>query len=326
MVSEWTKFFAVRLPIAVLTVGLAIEGIAALLGGVTLHRHNVDDLANAVTHDSRPYTVVLLGDSVTHEVSNAYRIGDIGEVADLTTHALAGLPSELFLLKRYLDSGHQPRHVVLAVSRHLFTEPVGKATFNYYITSVFRLPYERAFLQSHYGDDVNYEWRPAALAITTRVAEPVMSLLRHPGDQIWSSPVPPAANPVLERISDYSEDEPGLKVLSNGPTEIRPEARAILAEFCQLSLRHHFSLHLIWAPVLPKLRTALKASGAGQRIDEQLAEIFRQNHTQVSIDDSSDHQEYPYFDRDLIHIRGLGWEQVYANQLTAYVRAFESGQ
>lgn len=322
--SEWTKFFAVRLPVAILAFGLAIEAAAALLSGVTLHRHNVDDLASAVMHDTRPYRTVLLGDSVTHMVATQFRIGDADEVADLTTHAYAGLPSELFLLKRYLESGHRPRHVVLAVSRHLFTEPMDNATFSYYITSVFKLPNERAFLQRYYSEYVNYEWRPAALSMTTTVGEPILSLLRHPGNQIWSSPERPSPNPSLEHIPGYSDDEGVFQKILSAPTDIRPEARAVITEMCRVSQRYQFSLHIVWAPLEPRLRAALIASGAVPHIDDQLREIFRQNQTAASIVDSSDRQDYPYFDHALIHIRGLGWEQVYANELAAYIHDFEA--
>src|SRR5579863_5983852 len=168
---EWWKFFCLQLPLALAAIAIVVEGAAFLLSGVTLHRHNVDDLANAVTHDRHPYRVVLLGDSVTHNVAHRFRIGDPGEVADLTTHFLAGLPSSLFLLKRYLESGNHPQHVVLASAPGTFVEPQSKATFTYYVTSVFTLPYEKDFLRRYYGSYVNYSWRPAALSMTTRIGE-----------------------------------------------------------------------------------------------------------------------------------------------------------
>lgn len=323
--AEWIRFFCIRLPLAALCVALAVEGIAALLDNVTPHRHNVDDLASAVTHDTRPYRTVLLGDSVTHNVSTEYRIGDVDEVADLTTHMLAGLPSAYFLLRRYVESGHHPQHVVLAISRRFLTAPIDKGTFEYYITSVFRAPYERQLLQEQYPDYVNYKWRPAALSMTTRIGEPFFSLLRHPSDQIWTSPATPSANPGLEHLQNYSEDEAVFAKFLSEPTAIRPEARALLSALCQLSKRHHFALHIVWAPVSPRLRDALRERGITQKINNELAEIFRENDTEVTIDDSSDGHDYPYFDHNLIHIRGLGWEQAYANELTAYIHRFEAG-
>lgn len=322
--TEWQKFFLIRFPLAVLAVALAVEAGASLLRGVTLHRHNVDDLANAVMHDSRPYSVVLLGDSVTHNVAHKYRIGNPDEVADLTTHAYAGLPSSLFLLERYLESGHRPQHVVLAVSRGIFVQPTDKGMFAYYVSSVFTHPKEREFLQKYYADYVNYRWRPAALSITTRIGEPLFSLLRRPGNAIWAAPDLPLPKPILEVFPEDHEDESVFSGRINETTTIRPEARAVLEAMCRLSKRYGFQLHLVWAPVESRLRTELQANGNLQRIDAQMGAIFNESQTPVSIDDAGAAQEYPYFDRGLIHIKGMGWEQQFALQLGSYIHQFET--
>lgn len=322
--GEWVNFFAVKLPLAVLAVAVVVELLAWPLSNVTPHRHNVDDLANAVQHDVHPYRVVLLGDSVTHNVSNKYRIGDPGEVADVTTHALAGLPGSYFLLRRYLESGHRPNQVVLALSRHVLTEPMDHDTFDYYITSVFKKPDERAFLQAHYPDYVNYTWRPAALSMTALIGEPLFSLLRHPGDQIWIAPALPAAHPELESFSDYQVDPVIFRQTVAASSTIRPEARALLEAMCQLSREYHFAFHIIWAPIRPDLHQAMVASGAIPHLNEQTSAILRNAGLDPTLDDAADGHNYPYFDRNLIHIRGLGWEQVYANELADYIHEFES--
>jgi hypothetical protein len=321
--SEWSKFFVLRLPVAALVIALGIEAAAWPLSGVTLHRHSVDDLATAVLHDRHPYRVVLLGDSVTHNVAHKYRIGNAGEVADLTTHAFAGLPSSLFLLKRYLESGHRPREVIIAASRDVYTIPIQKDTFTYYLTSTFTEPYEREFLQRHYADYVNYSWRPAALSITTKIGEPVFSLLRRPGDTIWTAPEIPAATPVLESFADEPYPKQFQERLDE-PTDVRPEARAILDEFCVLSRQYGFSLHLVWPPVQIRLHQALQANGTLAKINGELAAIFKDDGVAVTIEDSDAGHDYPYFDRDLVHIKGEGWEQLYANQLTADIHRYDA--
>jgi hypothetical protein len=321
--SDWGKFFLQRLPVALLLVAAIVEAAAYFLNGVTLHRHNVDDLASAVLHDRHPYKVVLLGDSVTHNVAHSYRIGEPDEVADLTTHAYAGLPSSLFLLKRYLESGHRPQHVIIAASRDIFVAPMDPDVFTYYVTSVFTQPYERNFLLAHYPRYVNYSWRPAVLSVTTRLGEPLFSLLRNPSNDIWSAPQVPVPNPILEAYRDDTVDQTVLGKKLEMPDVIRPEVQAILNEFCSLSQRYGFALHIIWAPSQQQVRLGLQANGKIIKIDEQLAALFKANQTAVSIDDSADRHSYPYFDRDLIHIKGLGWEQLYAGDLLAYVRGFE---
>jgi hypothetical protein len=325
VVSEWQKFFLIRLPLAALVLGLAVEAAGSLLSGVTLHRHNVDDLASAVFHDQHPYKVVLLGDSVTHNVAHKFRIGEPDEVADLTTHAQAGLPSSLFLLKRYLESGHRPGQVVLAVSRDVFILPMDKPTFQMYVTSVFTLPYEREFLQRNYPDYVDYRWKPAALSMQTKVAEPLFSLIRHPGDEIWSAPDAPSANPQLEAFAGEQDDPAVFQSRVQMTYAVRPEAAAVIAEICQLSEQYGFQLHMVWAPMETRLRSTLQANGSLQRVNDQLARVFAANHVQVTLDDSSNRRDYPYFDRGLIHIKGTGWEQVYADQLGSYIHGFESG-
>lgn len=321
--SDWLKFFFVRLPLAALAIAVVTEVIAALLSGVTLHRHSVDDLANAVLRDGHPYRVVLLGDSVTHNVAHKYRIGDAGEVADLTTHAYAGLPSSLFLLKRYLESGHRPQHVVITASRDVYTIPIEKPTFTYYVTSVFKNPYERDFLQRHYGGYVNYSWRPAALSVTTKIGEPLFSLVRRPGDQIWTATDVAVATPALEEFQGPPYNEKQFQERLAEPTVIRPEARAILDQICALSRQYGFTLHIVWPPVQVRLHQTLQANGTLKSIDEQLAAVFKENGVSVSIQDSDDRHVYPYFDRDLVHIKGLGWEQTYANDLSSYIHEFD---
>jgi hypothetical protein len=320
--GQWQKFFLWRLPAAAIGIALLIEGAGHLLGGVTLHRHSIDDLANAVTHDEHAYPVVLLGDSVTNNVALKYRIGDPGVVADLATHAQAGLPSSLFLLERYLRSGHRPRHVILAASRDVYVVPIDKPTFKRYVTSVFTLPYERDFLTRYYPDYVDYRWRPAALSMDTRLVEPLISLARRPGNEIWVAPTAPAPNPQLERFSDEAEDPAVFKMKLASPDIVRPEARAILGEMCRLSRQYGFELHLVWPPMQAQLHERLQARGSLQRINTQLADIARESHTTMSIDDSGAEREYPYFDGGLLHIKGAGWEQLYALQLGAYVRRF----
>jgi hypothetical protein len=321
--DEWQKFFLFRFPAAVIAVALAVEAAAAVLGGVTLHRHSVDDLANAVTHDAHSYPVVLLGDSVTNNVALKYRIGDPGKVADLATHAQAGLPSSLFLLKRYLENGHRPRHVVLAASRDVFVLPIDKPTFTRYVTSVFTLPYERQFLARYYSAYVDYSWRPAALSMDTKLAEPLISLLRHPGNQIWAAPEGPSPNPRLEVFAQDTQSAEVFQNRLNGPDIVLPEAAAVLAAMCNLSRQYGFELHMVWPPMQARLRSGLQASGKLQRINVQLDAIARENHTLLSIDDSAAERDYPYFDSALLHIKGAGWEQAYALQLGAYIHQFE---
>jgi hypothetical protein len=289
---------------------------------VTPHRHNVDDLANAVLHDQHPYRVVLLGDSVTHNVAHKFRIGDVNEVADMTTHAKAGLPSSLFLLKRYVESGHHPQHVVLAISRQVLVYPIDSDTFDYYLTSVFREPYERTFLQRNFPAYVDYSWHPAALDMTTRIGEPLFSLLRHPGDDIYTAPATASPHPLQERFPDSPETEVFQERVV-APVELLPEVRAVLTEMSALARQHHFQVHIFWAPLEQKLHAALLANGKLQHVDEQVTALFAQGQTPISIEDSSTQVSYPYFDHDLIHIRGEGWEQTFADQLTAYVQGLD---
>jgi hypothetical protein len=320
----WIKFFFWQFPLAVVLFALVVEIAAHFLTGVTPHRHNVDDLAYAVLHDQHPYKAVLLGDSITHNVAHKYRIGDVNEIADMTTHALAGLPSSLFLLKRYLESGHRPRHVVIAASRDVFTYPMDKSNFKYYVTSTFTLPYERNFLTKYYQGYVDYSWRPAALSITTSVGEPLFSLLRRPGDQIWIGPDHPAPNPVIERYPNESLDQAIFSDKLSKPEILTPEARQILLEMCELSKQYGFKLHIIWAPLEPSLRAAFEAQGKLKALDNSLLELFAGARVGVSIDDASVQRVYPNFDRGLIHLKGLGSEQRYALQLADYIHAFEA--
>jgi len=149
-------------------------------------------------------------------------------------------------------------------------------------------------------------------------------LIRRPTDQIRVAPNVLSRHPVLESFPNLTYDGTVFKNWVNVPEEIRPEVRAVLKEMCALSRRYGFSLHVIWAPVQTKLRNALVASGKMRKLTDQLLEIVKETGTSISIDDSTDQQEYPSFDYDMVHIKGVGWEQVYANQLGAYIHRFES--
>jgi hypothetical protein len=321
--AAWRKFFLIRLPLAALVLGLIVEVPAYFLSGITMHRHNVDDLASAVLHDKHPYRVVLVGDSVTHNVAHKFRIGDTGEVADLTTHAQAGLPSSVFLLKRYLEAGNRPRFVVLATSRDPFVLPLEKDTFRMYVQSVFTQPYERDYLSRNYPDYVDYRWRPAALSVETAVIEPLFSLVRHPKDEIWSAPDVPSPDPRLEQFSNDHIDQGVFQNRVAMKFEVRPEARAAMEEICRLSQQYKFELRFIWAPMEPKLRGTLQTNGSLERVNQELAQLFASNQAAVTLEDSSSKRDYPYFDHGLIHIKGSGWEQVYADQLSAFIHEFD---
>src|SRR6201996_1846813 len=285
--SDWQKFFVFRLPLAVLVIALMVEVPAHFLAIVPLHRHNVDDLASAVVHDKHPYRVVLIGDSVTHNVAHKFRIGDPGEVADLTTHAQAGLPSSVFLLKRYLEAGNRPRFVVLATSRDPFVLPLEKDTFRMYVQSVFTQPYERDYLSRNYPGYVDYRWRPAALSVETAVVEPLFSLIRHPKDEIWSAPDVPAADPRLEHFGNDPVDPDVFRDRVAMKFAVRPEARAAMEEICRLSQQYKFELRFIWAPMDPKLRATLQANGSLERVNQELAQLFASNQAAVTLEDSS---------------------------------------
>jgi len=322
---SWFKFFAWQLPLALIVIELGVELVGFGLSGVTLHRHNVDDLAYSVAHDRHPYKVVLLGDSITHNVAHKYRIGDVDEVADLTTHAFAGLPSSLFLLKRYLESGHRPSHVVIAASRDVFTQPIDKGNFDYYVATTFTRPYEREFLGKYYPGYVDYRWKPAALSVTTKVGEPLFSLLRHPGDQIWIGPDLPSKSPVLDQFPNDRIDQAVVDQKIAQQLSLTPEAREILMRMCSLSRQYGFKLHVIFAPLPPSVHATLAQQGKLTALNNSVKQVFEAAGADVTLDDASDQESYLSFDRDLIHIKGLGWEQKFAVQLADYIHGYDDG-
>ena len=57
----------------------------------------------------------------------------------------------------------------------------------------------------------------------------------------------------------------------------------------------------------PKLRATLQANGSLERVNQELAQVFADNQTAVTLQDSSSKRDYPYFDHGLIHIKGSGW-------------------
>ncbi len=324
--NDWQKFFLVRLPTAALVIGIVAEVVAYGLSGVTLHRHNVDDLAAAVVSDPQNYPVVIVGDSTTHNVVHKYRIAGPGQVADLTTHFAAGPPTSMFLLRRMLESGHRPKLVIFAASVHTLTEPMDHGQFDTYLTSVWTRPWEKDFLVRNYPGYVNYQWRPAALNMTTRIGAAAISAVRHPSQSIWSSPVVASNHPVLERFQDEEPVTGRLELMINICTGILlPENSAVIEEFGKLSVQYGFQLVIVWPPMYPRLHQEISTSGKLASLQRAVNERMERVGARILFVDANSWHTYPYFDHDLIHIRGEGWEQVYANDLTEFIGKSLSG-
>jgi hypothetical protein len=254
-------------------------------------------------------------------VTNKYRIGKPGVVADLTTHALAGLPSSLFLLKRYLESGHHPTLVVLAPSIHTLTEPMLNDQFDYYVTTVFTRPWEKDFLSRNYPSYVDYRWKPAAFNMTARLGEPLFSLARHPGTNIWIPPEVAAEHPVLEHFPGGEVDTAKINKRIKNSSDIRPEGVAILAELSRLAQQYKFELKIVWPPMLPLIHDGVVTTGRLAALEKRINEIVRSEGSSVTFFDTNSLRVYPSFDPDLIHIKGAGWEQTYANDLLSFVNS-----
>ncbi|MDP7543946.1 MAG: hypothetical protein QF758_04985, partial [Alphaproteobacteria bacterium] len=68
MFFVWRRFLLVHLPLALLGVALAAEGIATLLKDIPLRRHDLDKITIALEQGGQSADVLVFGDSVTQDV------------------------------------------------------------------------------------------------------------------------------------------------------------------------------------------------------------------------------------------------------------------
>nr|ABZ09806.1 hypothetical protein ALOHA_HF4000APKG8K5ctg1g19 [uncultured marine microorganism HF4000_APKG8K5] len=320
MSSFWRRFLLVHLPLALLGVAIAAEGVAYLLKDISLRRHDLDRIAVALEQGGLSAEVLMFGDSVTQDVLKTYRIAPPGRVANLTTNLASGAVGVMLLLKRYLEVNPPPRHLVLVASPEFLSyDPQGK-TAEIYITSVFRGDDETAWLSRHMPAVLEKSWEPAVLNLEGKIGYPFLALMAPRPDGIPEGEVLPDPNmaqedsPISRAALQSVKGRIGKEL---GPT---PSVKLALGEICGLAREHGFEVHILRAPIPAEVLDGWRASDKLAGFENQMGSTLADSCPGVRFGNFGAKGELPTVAmREADHLRRPGWTNRYALILQEFI-------
>lgn len=327
MPQDWKRFLFIRLPVAILAIGALCQVLAMALRNVPMRRNRIDELALAVTTDHQPHRIVLLGDSIIRNMTLQYAVGSQHEVLNMTTQQDVGLPGDLFLLTRYLQSHPPPNAVVIAAAPDDFDVMPDPRLVHYYMWNTFTRPSEHAFLKKYMPSiDARADY-PAAMDLQQRILERLIGLVRRGPARFPALPPPPNPDAPVEPASDNeaSAQATSMRVASRD-LSLAPMFRASVAGMCSLSREYGFTLDVVWAPMPPAVLRGDEASGHMAALEAQLRDVFAETGCHAGpIFNMNSVQTFTNFDSAAFHLRGSGWEQRGAAILARYLRQVPIG-
>jgi hypothetical protein len=320
MSSVWRRFLLVYLPLALLVIALAAEGLATLLKDIPLRRHDLDKIIVALGQEGHSAEVLLFGDSITQDVLKTYKVAPPGRVANLTTNMSSGVVGVMFLLKRYLEINPPPRHLILVASPEFLSyDPEGK-TAEIYITSVFREESEVAWLSRHMPEILEKAREPAVLNLEGKIGYPLLALMT-----LWPEGIPegkvlpdpdmaPEGSPVSKRVLQSIK---GRIDEEAGPT---PTVKVALGEICDLAKAYGFMVHVLRAPIPAEVLEGWRASGKLAEFENQVDSTLANSCAGVRFGNFGAKGELPTVAmREADHLRRPGWTNHYALMLKAFI-------
>lgn len=322
MPQSWKHFLFVRLPLAVVAVGVGCQVMAMSLADVPMRRNRIDELALAVVRDHEPHRVVLLGDSIIRNMTLRYSVGTQAQVLNMTTQQDVGLPGDMFLLTRYLQNHPPPQNVVIAAAPDDYAVVADPRLVHYYMWNTFSRPDERGFLKSYMPDIDAREAYPAAMDLQERILERLIGLVRRAPASFPALPPAPDMNAPVERLSDNqaSADATSSRVASRD-LSLAPLFRASVARMCDLSRQYGFTLNVVWAPMPPAVLKSDIELGRLAKLQGQLEDVFAATRCNAGpVFNMNDVQTFTNFDSGAFHLRGTGWEERGASVLARYIQ------
>jgi hypothetical protein len=323
MTRAWKNFLLIRLPLALLAIGVVCQLVAASLSQLPMRRNRIDEFALADLNDHQPHRVVLLGDSIIRDATLQYAAGSSADVLNLTTQGFVGLPGDLFLLQRYLRSHNPPQHVVIAAAPDDYAVTFDPRMIHYYMWNTFSDASERAFLKSHVPTIDARESYPAVLDLQERIVERLFTLTkRGPARFDQPPPLPDPAAPVEPASDNQADAESTQRRLDGHDLSLAPIYRDSVAEMCRLGRQYGFVLNVVWAPMPPAVAEGRKKSGQLAALDRQLQDVFASIGCQTGpIFNMNDVQTFTNFDSGAFHLRGSGWQERAAAILHEYLQS-----
>jgi hypothetical protein len=314
------RFFCLLLPAALLGFAVISEVLAYELRGIQPFRTSLDAIASAAEQEPANARWLVFGDSLTQHVLLDYALGPPDFVANLTTHAGAGVPSMYLLLQRYLARHPPPKGIVLVLSPEVYADIPSQREGAFWLTSTFLKPDEQAWLSQFYSSAHIHGWLPAAADLKASVLDPLTGLFAPKVSRLVIGPKQPLPDVPVESplpsspSSIASEKQRAAHRLELGST------RPVLVDICRVARRYGFEVHLVMAPMPIPLRKAFEDRGDLARFNAQVSELMTRECGDFVQYDLSTVVQPPNFDNDGTHIVGSGWQNRFALALKDYIR------
>jgi len=319
---RWLRFFGLLLPLVFVAFALVAEGLAYELRGIQPFRTSLDKIVVAAERVPGNANWLIFGDSLTQHVLMDYALGSPDVVANLTTHAGAGMPSMYLLLRRYLATHAKPKAIILAMSPETFARVPDPASGSEWLTSTFLRPEEQLWLSQFYTTAHVHGWIPAVFDLKATILDPITGLFAPKADKLITGPAQPEPGIPTEGPVPLSElrlslDAERMKDHLNGRS-----ARPVLTDICHLARQDGFTVHVIITPIPPSVREVWEERGDLARLKEWGHQLMMKECGPFSEFDMSQVIK-PNFDDGGTHILGKGWENRYALALKYYMQQFE---
>jgi hypothetical protein len=264
--------------------------------------------------------VVVLGDSVTQDAFNSFRIADDTVAANLTTNKASGLIGSLFLVRRYLARNKAPRHVLLAATPGFLTYVPDGSTYDLYIHTVFTRASERKWLKAAGLRADAASWTPAVLKLDDRIAGRILGWLRADKAAPFQGTRPLKTGVVPEAPGGNAIRPDILRSLLDWSPRLGGAGLRALGDLCGLLNRRGITLHIAWAPVAKEVHENWRRTGLLKRFASEIQTRKAQGCGGVRLVDFNDPASYPtHAFRDENHLRRPGWLTKYGFVLRSYI-------
>ena len=321
MSRSWKQFLIYRLPAVILFLGVIVEALAALLQGTPQLRHPLDYLLISMKQAEISNSgVVILGDSVTQDTANQYRLASKARLADLTTNQASGMTGSYILLRRHMKKNGSPRHVIIAATPEFFAYTPTAATAKVYLSSVFTDADEQRYLSSVGLLPDIQEWRPAVLEIEDRVFNKLTSFIfpNSPSEK-YKKPSPPG-NPTLEGLGGNATSIIAIKPRFRSQLKLSKTAQRALQDICRLITPQNATLHIVVAPIPASVYRYWKVDKRLESFEVNVRAAANKNCQKIIVSDFNKTRSFPdHAFRDSDHLRRPGWTALYAHMLKQYI-------
>jgi hypothetical protein len=320
--KRWLLFFGVLLPLAFAVFALLAEGAAYALHGIQPFRTSLDKIVVAAERVPGNAQWLIFGDSLTQHVLMDYALGPPSAVANLTTHAGAGMPSMYLLLQRYLATHAKPKAIILAMSPETLSRVPDAASGSEWLTSTFLRPEEQLWLSQFYPSARVHGWIPAVFDLKETIFDPMTGLFAPKADKLITGPAHPEPGVATEAPVPLSELRLSLDAVRIKDHLKGRSARPVLTDICHLARQYGFAVHVIITPVPSSVRDVWEERGDLARLKEWGHQLMMKECGPFSEFDMSQVIK-PNFDDGGTHIVGTGWENRYALALKYYMQQFD---